>query len=204
MKLYHIHRANDFDNFFEENNSFIVDNIANSMRRSTLNRSLSYVERSEKKGDITVDYRGRITELLNIEKISKLSDDKKKDLVRFVHDIIANMEIDFRELILEEVRRSNFNDRPSRYSCMWLTDLESLPYWEKEIVSDNGIKIFEVDVDGNLFVSTDTLLPYGYKKKEHIYEEAFKYWNPKEEDLKDAKDKEYLFEGRVKVLKRIK
>ena len=69
--------------------------------------------------------------------------------------------------------------------------------------SDN-YHLFEVEADGNIFVSTDKLLPCGYHKVRMIYEESFRYWNPSEEDLKDAKDKEYLFVGNLRILRRVK
>lgn len=141
---------------------------------------------------------------MDIEKISKMSDKEKIDLVDRVKEIIHNSNIDFRELILEEVRLRCFNDRPTRYKCMWLTDEESLPFWLDTLKNIKELKTYELEVDGNIFVSTNSLLPDGYITKDLIYSKALEYWNPKEEDLKDAKDKEYLFEGKVKVLKRIK
>ena len=55
-----------------------------------------------------------------------------------------------------------------------------------------------------LFVSTNTLLPASFHKNRDIYREAYRYWSPTKEDLDGAKDKEYLFEGNVRVLRRVK
>lgn len=204
MKFYNIHRSNQYDDLYYEGSSFIVGDKPNQLRNDFLSRSITYIDHTEKKNDITINYRKPLRDLINVEKISSMSDKEKIELVNMVYGNLHDIEIDLRELILEDVRLRYFNDRPSRNSCMWITDYKSLSYWKRNLKSKSEVSIFEVDVDGNLFVSTDTLLPYGYLSSEHIYEQSFKYWNPKEEDLKNAKDKEYLFEGRVKILRRVK
>ncbi len=85
-----------------------------------------------------------------------------------------------------------------------MTDEESVDTWMKYLRYRDGYQLFEVEADGNIFVSTNKLLPEGFHKTKMIYEESFRYWNPSEEDLKDAKDKEYLFEGNLRILRRVK
>lgn len=108
------------------------------------------------------------------------------------------------EMILEEVRKEWFSDLPSRYNCIWLCSEKELPFW-KEILNNvlgNRFKIFEVTVTGEIFASSDNLLPYfDYKSSNSIqwaYQDAYKYWNASLDDI-DEEQKEYLFVGKIHI-----
>ena len=204
MKLYHIHKPNKYDELFVEGNSFEVGKKGNSLYSEFLNRSSSYLHHTEEIEGQIYNHRNNINELLEIDEINKMTSKQKRDLFYLIKGYVIDSQIDIRELILEEVRYKHFNNLPSRRSCMWLTDEESLDRWYKLLNYKDGYSLYEVDVDGNIFVSTNTLLPKSHCSRDLMYRASFDYWNPKEENLKDAKDKEYLFEGEVKVLRRVK
>ena len=130
--------------------------------------------------------------------------DKQLEVLMSARQYIQNSQVDFREIILEDVRRELYPNYPSRYNCMWLTDRDSLPFWEDMLKTNfRSHQIFEVEPSGKIFVSTDTLLPEGYHPHDMQYEEALHYWNPTQSDL-EINTREYLFEGDLKLTKRVK
>ena len=124
MKLYNIHKSNHFDDLYYEGSSFIVGDKPNKFREEFLSRSCSYLDH-----------------ILDYDLISKMNDEDMKKLVIFMKTFVSNSIIDFRELILEDVRSKYYKDRPSRYNCMWLTDEESLPFWIKWINDNTSINL---------------------------------------------------------------
>ncbi len=204
MKLYHIHKPNKYDDLYVEGNSFEVGKKANSFYSEFLNRSSSYLHHVEEKDGKTINHRNNINELLELDEINNMTPEQKKELFYLIKGYVIDSQIDIREMILEEVRFRYFNDLPTRRSCMWLTDEESLEKWYKLLKYGDGYSLYEVDVDGNLFISTNELLPQTHCSRDLMYKAAYDYWKPTKEDLKDAKDKEYLFEGEVKILRRVK
>ena len=85
---------------------------------------------------------------------------------------------------------------------MWLTDEECIDSWitllEKK---GTNYTVFEMNLDGNIFCSTDELLPHQESRIKEIEEQAKKYWNPTKEDLENSIKREYLFEGIARVKK---
>ena len=52
------------------------------------------------------------------------------------------------------------------------------------------------------FVSTDSLLPQAHYYKDGMYEQAKHYWDPSLADL-EKDDREYLYEGELRLTKRV-
>ncbi len=204
MKLYHIHKPNKYDELYYEGSNIFIGNNYNAFTNDFFERSAAYLKnREEVNGKLYCHY-GNITELLDNDKIANMSAEEKLKTLDIIRNYVRNSQIDTREMILEQVREACFSHLPSRRYCAWLTDEESIDTWMEYLRYRDGYQLFEVEADGNLFVSTNKLLPDGYHKIKMIYEESFGYWNPSEDDLKDAKDKEYLFEGNLKILRRVK
>ena len=96
---------------------------------------------------------------------------------------------------------------------MFLTDERNLEYWYNklckdtsrfEFLSNDPIKVFEVEAEGNLFESSIDLLPGIYDMNLNIKGNANRYWAPSEYDLNNSYPNEYLLEGKAKILRRIK
>ena len=204
MKLYHLHNDEYEPEKFTEGNEFIIGDKLNHFTRSFMDRSSTYIDSQKEEDGKIICHHKAIMDLLDIEVISNMSDEAKVNLVEIVRAFISNNEIDIRELIMEEVRVKYFPTRPSRQTCMWLTDERSLPYWEHILNKVSNKSIYELEVEGNIFVSTGDLIPTGHYPHDIMYEEAMKYWNPSEEYLQYRVDKEYLVTGRAKVLRRVK
>lgn len=88
---------------------------------------------------------------------------------------------------------------------MWLTDEECISSWINLLDARPGnYSINEMELDVDIFVSTDELLPDTIIKTVDIYEKAKHYWNPTEYELKHSKCKEYLQEGTAKLIRKVK
>lgn len=199
MELYHIHKLNDFDPNFEVGNTFTVGQDYNMMTQFFLNMSPSEVYCPELKPEPYFDY----TELLQEDVIDALDPESLKlNFLEFRKYIHTKM-IDTRELLLELARLKINPNLPSRQKCMWLTDIESLPYWSYNF-GRMPHAIYKLDVDGNIFESADHLLPNPNETHSVMMEQAEKYWQPTHNDLRRMTDREYLLEGQVRVLKRVK
>ena len=204
MKLFHIHKPNKYDELYVEGNTFVVGLENNILRNSFLKNSCTYIDRVEDDNGRNIKYHKSLTDLVDLDLFDKITEQEKIEYFDLIKNYLRNSMIDFREIILEEIRFKCYNNLPSRYKCMWLTDEDGLETWAKYINASDDSKVFEVDIDGNLFVSRDSLLPKSYVTHEIMYKEGFHYWNPTKKDLEDASDREYLFEGNVKLLRRVK
>ena len=205
MELYHIHKLNEHDESYEEGIILYPGSEFNKMHERSLENTTSYIASIREKNGISYRYRTPFTDYLEKKlKRKNTSDEEYNSMINFIQVYMYNSAIDFREMILEEVRREFYPTLPSRYSCIWLTDEECLEYWKKQLNVKDKYEIFKVEAIGNIFVSRDFLLPGIHLPHGSMYKLAHGYWNPSEENLRNVKDKEYLFEGELKLIKRIK
>ena len=130
----------------------------------------------------------------------------KEDILKlayYVKRYLNNAPIVMREYVLENIRKQEYPNLISRSHCLYLTDEASIPYWQERLSGERTL--FEVAVSGNVFMSYAHLLPSMYSNVRNQEYQARCYWENKLEahpsDFRD--DKEYLFQGRVKVLRKI-
>ncbi len=113
-------------------------------------------------------------------------------------------EIFQREVALEILRRLEFPELPSRKRSIFLCDENSARHWKSSLKMDGkSLDLYLVSVSGILFKSSDSFIPLGYGNLETSIEEARQYWNPKFERRVEENQAEYLFQGKLKILKRI-
>lgn len=199
MELFHIHRHNSFDELYQEGKSFIVGKDYNAMGKNFMS-----VNPTEMCLPVGYDYQNvDYFYLLMPEMLQTMSSEDKKLLLCDLRRYLYNKKVDDRELILEQVRISLNKDLPSRYKCMWLADEKSLNKW-LSILYKEQYDVFKVDVDGKLFKSSNSMLPDPTESHSVMYDQAYTYWNATEKELSKKDDVEYLFEGEVKLLKRVK
>lgn len=206
QKLYHIKK------FKDQNEDLQVGQILefskgklNPLREEQMDFSGCYLEKKETVDNKIFNKYKDLSSLLNYEKLISKSQDELKEIIDLLDAYHHNSCMEKREMIMEEVRREAFSDKPSRYNCMWLTDEECIDSWIKLLYAKDGYySINEMELDGNLFVSTDELIPNMIMKTNDIYTDAYHYWNPTPADLEKSIKREYLFEGYAKVKKKIK
>lgn len=203
MELFHIHRLNQFDSDFHEGNTVIFGTEPNALRLSYMKRTCTMPEvEGIVDGKEKVVHRD-LEDFMDYEKIAGLPKDRQIELLDTIRRYIHNTKIDNREIILEDVRRELFPDRVSRYTCAWLTDEQFLEGWVQELtVKNDPIEIYRVDIDGNLFMSSDSLLPDMYLPSHMMYNQAIDYWNPSPIYLNQGR--EYLLEGKMNLVERVR
>lgn len=196
--MYHYHKLEIYDDIWQEGNEIIVDNNFNSYYGSIIDKFSTGIRFSN--GIVSLD---RVIDEY-LEKIGLENVDIKTitNLLRDSSSIIKKINIYNRELMLEKYRKENTPDLPSRLHSIWLTDKESLNFWEEQLNGGGKLKLYRVSIAGKLFKSSDSFIPDDELTAKEMYEESSKYWNPvfSEEDLCKA---EYLFQGKVKVLEEI-
>lgn len=203
MKLYHIHRHNKYDDKFYEGNVIISGEMINCMRERYLSRRVRYLDLLKYKHKTDGAIYDGFNEPLSFEDVIELSELQKMELFIRTYGRDYESMVDLRELMLEEVRTLYHPELPSRFKCMWLTDEKSLGFWEN-ILDRGDVQIYEVDTDGKLFASSNRLLPWMNGSRREMYLQAHHYWTPTDKELYNADDKEILFEGKAKILRRVK
>jgi len=194
MELYHIHSHNSYDDLYKVGNTITIGESYNSMTQKFMDSGATKIFNPN-----INDYVDFQDEAKKMFMYGLTPQEIYNNLCYFLNDVRMNS----REFILEQIRLTIDKELPSRYKCIWLTDEESLDFWKKSF-KNRLDSIYKVEVDGNLFTSSESLLPNPTALHKEMYEQAYKYWQPDQEYLKNAKDKEYLFTGELKILKKIK
>ena len=213
MKLYHIHRENKYDDLFKEGNIIEFGKEDNFFKESLYDISSSFTEVKTLEDGKNIKKYKRFDEIIYQANFEKYSRQNQLQLLQMVSEYISLSSTLNREMMLEEVRRNKYPEKPSRLKSMFLTDEEGLNRWYK-ILKDNSLRfyyenenpidIYEVEADGNIFVSTSKLLPNTATKVSNMYFDADRYWNPTEYELNHSNTKEYLLEGKAKLLRKVK
>ncbi|WP_312285910.1 DUF2441 domain-containing protein [Chryseobacterium gleum] len=101
-----------------------------------------------------------------------------------------------RELILENYRKDNFPELPSRYNSIWVCKEDNLDYWIKAL-QINDYNVFQLKLTGVMHISTEKSL-YSDVLNVHQYQElAKKYWS---QDQVWENDSEALFDGLIEII----
>lgn len=210
--MIHIHRNGIHDDVWHEGNEFLVDNNYNSS--FTSNFDISTGIRFNDNCVIPLDH--LMLEMCNkfntTDSMLEFKNLPDEDFIKncfFLREIlekssekIIQIGLKNREEALEKVRRINYPTKPSRYHSLWVCDEYSKDFWSNMI--DDDCSIYNVLLNGHIFKSSDSFLPNYYDTKEKQIIDSDKYWNPVFKTDQELKEAEYLFQGRAKVLKRVK
>lgn len=193
-EMYHIHTSNKYDNLWFPGNTIVVDDSFKSHFRKMFEMTM-------------IGILNPSDELVSIDIIMKeclkrddIEIEQYKELIDMAAEIIHNMSLKERENTLELVRQQKFPHLPSRNNSIWLTDEKDLEYWQEQLGKQQ--EIFKVSATGNLFKTTARLLPSRKTTQPEMFEQAVMYWEAK--DLKENDNIEYLFQGKLKLLERVK
>lgn len=194
--MYHIHTSNEYDDLWQEGNEITIDDNFYSecgMSISDFNTNVMCSDGSASSLEYFLKkYLNKGIENLDIETIQYLL----KDSYRIIHN--ANRAKC--EAALEICRRQKFKLYPSRLHSLWVTDKDNIDFWLDTLV---GKEIFELDLTGTLFKTSDIYIPDNHLSLSEAIKRAEEYWNPT--FTKEAEDKkEYLFQGKVLIKKKIK
>ena len=107
-----------------------------------------------------------------------------------------------RELAFESIRNEFYPELPSRKNCIWLipNHQDSLQFWNNILNIGQQIKIFKVEIDGNIHRASQEWLVGGTLSINEWNKLAHNYW--KGTNSGNIED-EVLFTGRLKILEEI-
>lgn len=198
-EMYHYHHPHLYPEVWVPNNEIIIDD---NFETSFLN-ILKYYSTAVN----TVS--GKKTQFDNIISGYLEEDQDKETYIKLLKDarrIIAGANIFKRELALEQARIQYHPELPSRKHSIWLCEEKGLDFWKTELLKDANeeIDLYKVLVTGNMFKSSDSFIPSNNIIFEKQLEQAKEYWEPKFEIEEQEIKAEYLFQGKVKILERIK
>ena len=180
------------DDMWEVGNDFIVDDNFESFAESFF---------TEKP---TLKYKDKYLFNLCDDAIKgKINKDDLIAIKQLIKAYLNNQPLNLREYILETIRREEFPNLISRAHCLFLFDKPSLKYWN-DTLNNEKKTLFKLEVSGTAFCGHACLLPQTSKK---IYTQEYQarcYWQNKLQDnpYHITNDREYLFQGKVKVLKK--
>jgi uncharacterized protein DUF2441 len=117
-------------------------------------------------------------------------------------EIARDLVTRLREVIWEDVRKTEFPDRPSRQKCIWLVpNRNGLRYWLDQMgVHVRGLdwQVLRVRVQGRLHKANQDFLIGDNMGMRHMVEEARNFWRGVDVG-EEAERAEILFEGRMRV-----
>jgi len=199
--MYHVHKVGIHDEIWKEENDFLVDENYNSYYCSVMNDFSTAVRCND---DSFQSFDRIINYNLKDEQFKNLDEEMVKRIFRECIRIIRTTNIYNRECALEKYRLDHYPDLPSRKHSLWLTNKKGLKHWEKIFLKKLKIEIYKVSVTGKLFKSSDNFLPDDELTVKEMYDDSERYWNPAFKTNKDEREAEYLFQGKVKIIEKIK
>jgi len=196
MELYHIHKIGDHDKFWYENSLILVkENFKNTMYKRY--QDFSTALPIEGGGSINLyDF------IMMLKYNNQMTPEMIHSIIDYSYRISFNANSFKRETVLENYRKDNAFTKPSRLHSIYLTDEKGIESWITKIGVED-IELFRVEAEGNIFKTNEYFIPDETLSYEKAYEQSYYYWNP---NFKKAPidSNEYLVQGKVKVLEKIR
>lgn len=194
--MFHIHTPNEYDEIWQEGNELIIDDNF----YSECGLSIPYFNTDVVSSDGSlISIVGPLRKYLD-EGIEKLTMEEIKTILKDVYRILYNNNRTKCEAALEICRREKFKLCPSRLHSIWVTDKDNLDYWLNIL---RGKEIFELNLTGTLFKTSDIYIPDNNLTLAQSIEVAESYWDPTFTEEAEKK-KEYLFQGNALIKRKIK
>lgn len=188
--LYHIHRKGNMDHIWTTGSQILVDNNFVSLYYvGLLNDENSLINRYSENYDI--DYIIAMMEEMTYKNL--VEDDMKKEF----NKILKGYYFLRREKALEEGRKLFNPTAPCRFHSIFLSNKIDLYYWEK-IFGGCSFNRFLVEVEGNIFMSSDRFFPDETLLFDNQVERSKEYWVRK---TKSLIRNEFIFQESAKILK---
>jgi len=217
MELYHIHTKGIRDDKWKENKEIVItDDFINRLGKmcNDFNDCISSNQFSEVcyKINENLMYSGYeifndmpiyliINQLLIDEKNGNLDKDTMLKALKIVRNLSYNSSIFKREMAMEQHRKDNNSNLPSRLHCIYATDEKGVMTWINTLV--NGEKeIYRIDVIDEPFKTSEIFIPSESCSYKDMYENSYRYWNPKFKNVNERFN-EYLVKGKVKILEKV-
>lgn len=130
------------------------------------------------------------------------------ELNRYVYELLVHARevtlkasIFKREMAMEEFRKNNNPNLPSRMHCLYELNEKSIEYWINSL-RDGDLELFRIEAVEEPFKTCEQLIPYETLNYKDFYDASYSYWNPSPNQLRDDRC-EYLIKGKVKILEKV-
>ena len=197
-EMFHFHKIGIEDHKWTIGNTFYIDKEFESYYCNIFRNFNTNVKTNNgyESIDKVIDY--YLENDFDIEKIIKLLKDAR--------DIIYLTKVFKREIALEYIRNTKYENLPSRKNSIWVTDDEGIQFWSKslsKIGDGKDLKLYKVSLTGTIFMTSDYYILDDNYLFEHSIRASDNYWNPNFSKIKGDRN-EYLFQGKIKILESIK
>lgn len=213
MELYHLHlKGNHDDKWKEKKEIVITDEFINRLAKKinnfndcTSNSKLDNISNYINMKLNYVGYEGfsKMPLYLILEHLLTEDVDLKtqKIILQEAREIAFQASIFKRELAMENFRKDNNKNQPSRLHCLYATTEEGISFWQNQII-DGNLDIFRIEVLDKPFKTNEVFIPSESSTYEEMYNSSYRYWNPKFKNVPEERS-EYLVQGRVKILEKV-
>ena len=218
MELFHIHTKGTKDSIYIPGKEIIVNNSFNN-RLYNMTYKNSYLASREDFPylfaliDLVHEYHNiypvgekttlsEVLECFNSSDRSKVPTHEILKLSKESFRMLRRADIAKREMAMEEYRKNNTPDRPSRIHSLYACNDEGLEYWINTLENGNHIEAFRIDPIEEPFQTNEQLLPDEKLAFEDMVTASMRYFNPRKKDIGISSD-EFLVKGKVKILEKV-
>lgn len=195
-KFFHIHQINHFDYMWQVGAKLVIGNVKNEF--SNFYDNVHFLIQKDLKTMHCIQYLEQVLEeQKNTSFVFIPLNDFKVNL-----DAFKESRAFIRESIFENVRQLMFPELPSRLRCVWLCEEKELELWRTKFPGKQ-LEIFEVEANGKIHFADAGWLFSDTISNSQNREFAIKYWNGEKALENEFKEKEILFEGEIKIIRRI-
>lgn len=212
--MYHYHAHNIYDDLWKAGNEIIVDKNFNLPRQNFIKNFSTGVFCLNPNGiqDISNIIDAILVNINTKEKMLQLKEESTSaylnnmmniyNLLKDSSSIIRYASIVNLEKAMEETRIKYYSILPSRFNSMFVFDEKELPSWSKKY-SLMDADLYELSLTGNLFETSLYFTPQTGISYLDTAIQSHMYWNPRIETEEQMENREYLFNGKAKVLRKI-
>lgn len=216
MELFHIHLLGVKDRMYKPKSEIIIDpnKYNNRLYNRVYNANVCvsgdiYTNMINDYNDLLYSQCGMILgDKINMGELIKYACDtnclNRNELRKMLQDtacLLLKAGINYRELAMEEFRKNNCPEKPSRLHSLYACTEKGIEFWSTQI-QDGESDIYRIEVEDQPFVSNDNLLPDNSLSYGDKIQASYKYFHPKNKDLDGIKD-EYLVQGRVRLKEKV-
>ena len=198
--MYHFHTKGIKDEIWVPGRQFVVDDsFISNFNDETLRFSTLLTAKNGEKCSIT-----DILSQHFDSNFDDLTDDEKRQLLTISYSMLNDAAIFLREFGLEKYRAMYHPELPSRFHSIWVCNKAGAETWRQILMQEGAeLELLELELNGTLFKTSDEFFPpHGFSYL-GTFNSADRYWEPDFSQKHDRKLVEYLFQGNVRVIKKI-